>query len=166
MKTMKLKRSLVRCLLIIVMTLRSLNVSGSNAPFSATRTETMHNISGKKKFILIFQENVHRCIQSNLYVTALNKRSLYITVTGQLPKIFSCLPQQRVAVLHRFDYVTINKRLRYSYTFPETYTLGARDSSCALDVGPCTPEIKPLGQLMDKSDKYWENQSCYPLDRG
>ena len=91
-------------------------------------------------------------MQSNLYVTALNKRSLYITVTGQLPKIFSCLPQQRVAVLHRLDY-TINKRLRYSYTFPETYTLGVRDSSCALDVGltdpyppiSCTPEIKPLG---------------------
>ena len=39
--------------------------------------------------------------------------TLYITVTGQLPKIFSCLPQQRVAVVHRFDYVTINKRFRY-----------------------------------------------------
>ena len=50
--------------------------------------------------------------------------TLYITVTGQLPKIFSCLPQQRVAVVHRFDYVTINRRFRYSYTF-----LGARDSS-------------------------------------
>ena len=75
------------------------------------------------------------------------------TVTGQLPKIFgSCLPQQRVAVVHWFDYVTLNKRFRYFYTFPETYTLGVRDSSCALDVGltdphppiSFTPEIKPL----------------------
>ena len=39
--------------------------------------------------------------------------TLYITVSGQLPQIFSYLPQQRVAVVHRFDYVTINKRFRY-----------------------------------------------------
>ena len=100
----------------------------------------MHNILGKKKLF--------RSVCNGPEAV-----TLYITVTGQLPKIFSCLPQQRVAVVHRFDYVTINKRFRYSYTFPETYTLGVRDSSCALDVGltdphppiSCTPEIKPLG---------------------
>ena len=100
----------------------------------------MHNILGKKKLF--------RSVYNGPEAV-----TLYITVTGQLPKIFSCLPQQRVAVVHRFDYVTINKRFRYSYTFPETYTLGVRDSSCALDVGltdphppiSCTPEIKPLG---------------------
>ena len=99
----------------------------------------MHNILGKKKLFRSARNGPEAV-------------TLYITVTGQLPKIFSCLPQQRVAVLHRLDY-TINKRLRYSYTFPETYTLGVRDSSCALDVGltdphppiSFTPEIKPLG---------------------
>ena len=99
----------------------------------------MHTILGKKKLF--------RSVRNGPEAV-----TLYITVTGQLPKIFSCLPQQRVAVLHRLDY-TINKRLRYSYTFPETYTLGVRDSSCALDVGltdphppiSFTPEIKPLG---------------------
>ena len=44
-----------------------------------------------------------------------------------------------MTVVHRFDYVIINKRFRYSFTLPETYTLGARDSSYALDVGLTDP---------------------------
>ena len=155
-----------------------MNVSWSNAPFSAARTDTMRNISGKKKFILILQVNVHRCIQSNLYVTALNKRSLYITVTGQLPKIFSCLPQQRVAVVHRFDYVTINKRFRYIswniYPWCKRLFLRVRrwpDWSVSADLLHARNKTSGLvvqtddSAPLDKSDKYWEKQLCYPLDR-
>ena len=105
-----------------------------NAPFSATR-KTMHNISGKKKFILILQVNVHRCIQSNLDITAMKRSPCILRSQDNFQN-------------------TINKRFRYSCTFPETYTLGVRDSSCALDVDltdphpptSCTPEIKPLSQ--------------------
>ena len=43
------------------------------------------------------------------------------------------------------QFITINELFRFFYTFPLTYTLGAKDFSCAQDLRPTTKrEIKPL----------------------